>query len=127
MTTGSQSLVAGVEKAWALVGPLIGGGGVWAYLSTRSKGRAEAPAALVTAAAHFQTALTAEAERLMHGLSERLARVEADNARLDERCAAAERAHDDCQAEVQALKRRLEEAAFGPPLPFYEPKPQPKP
>lgn len=110
-----------------IVGLLLGGGaagagGLWAWLSSRTKGRAdieaariqaEGPAAIVEAAAVLQQALTAEAQRLVEAQNERIDRLEVE---LRESRAAEAR----CTEQMADLRSRFDLLRAGVCPPPYD-------
>lgn len=114
-----------VSGAWAIVlgvgGLLTGGGGLWAFLSTREKIKASPPAAIAEADAK----LIDSAAAFMAGM---VAASKKQDDRLDDierKLEGCEAHRDDCEkrvSELEAMVARLAPAEPPPPyLPGFEP------
>lgn len=95
----AQNLLTGALSAGG--GGALGAGGVWAFLSERSKSRASAPAQMTQSLATFQAALNDQAKGLIQSF-----RQEVDE--LRSRVADLERENETCRSENSEAKARID-------------------
>ncbi|HYD45820.1 MAG TPA: hypothetical protein VEA79_11215 [Phenylobacterium sp.] len=90
--------------AMPVITALLGGGGVWAWLSSRQK----SPAEMVSAAAAFQVALNSQADAFIGKLQTLVRDHERTIADLAQRVRDLEAENEECRGENRQLRQAIE-------------------
>jgi hypothetical protein len=118
------------KAAWpiAVLTTLLGGGGLWAWLTARTKARTSPPAEMVTAAGDFAEAAAKVAEifgdagaGLVKALDGQLTVVRGEVAELSGRLDACEAKHHDCEARVAQMREEFDAYVRDNPPAEYRP------
>lgn len=118
------------KVAWpiALVTAVFGGGGLWAWLQTRTTASTSPPAAMVTAAADFAEAAAKVSETfgeagatLVRALGTELAGVRGELAELRIKIDACEERHDGCELALATMRREFDAYVRDNPPAAYAP------
>lgn len=106
-----------LETIIAVVVPFVSGGGVWAYLASRQKGRASithSQAALVSALNAQTETLLAESAKDRKDLKRRIDRQGVKMNRLEKQIAECREKHSHCETNLADVRAEIEKLMQGP-------------